>query len=125
MAVFRHFTSAPHAQLRHILVNSDDLTADNMLSLSCLPRLSRIVTHGGLMRGCLPEQASTRMQQQLPNKDAADEKHIQAGEYTTEHRRQRRMRRPPLGPHQQEEMRQQVLEDTAVYSWRGTSPVLC
>jgi hypothetical protein len=39
-SVLRQFTAPPYAELRHVAIYNDYLTAQNVLSLSSLPRLS-------------------------------------------------------------------------------------
>jgi hypothetical protein len=45
-SVLRHFTASPHAQLRYVRLVGRGLTAEDVLSLACLPQLSHLYASG-------------------------------------------------------------------------------
>jgi hypothetical protein len=64
----QHLIARPHAQLRHLHLHCSGLTAQPVLSLSCLPRLSGLVASSwGLSRDCAAvlDRACSRSQQQV------------------------------------------------------------
>ena len=131
-SVLRHFTSPPHAQLLHVALDGVGLTAERVLSLHCLPRLSHLVARRSTPAGDsggveFPEveEAHTRARQQLLSRAAAgnadadehrpvaflDDWEATGGESA-------------LGPHQQREMRRRVLRDAEQVRWRDSPPDL-
>jgi hypothetical protein len=114
--VLRHFTTPPHAQLRYVHLECSGLTAQLVVELACLPRLSHLLARKWLTGWSIivpeVEKAHSRMRQQLLSRGAAGSADwhspIVLRENCVDDGYQ-----PPLGPHQQQDMRQRVLDDAA------------
>jgi hypothetical protein len=116
-SVLRHFTSPPHLQLRHVLLDGDGLTAQHVLSLACLPRLSQLMAQSGDGIEEL-EEASRRTRQQLLARRAAGYADRDADRLIERmDARDCGQKRCWLGPHQQREMRQRMLDDAVASKW--------
>jgi hypothetical protein len=108
-----HFTAPPHAELRHVGLNSSAVrpTAQDVLSMACLPRLSYDSLVGRIAE---VEEARSRTRRLLSS-DYHGYSPIKASGKDYEIR----LAGPPLGPHQQEQMRQRVLDRTAELDLAG------
>ena len=119
-AILRHFLEPPHAQLQHVVLDSRGLTTAHLLSLACLPRLSYLREQRHREQGrnmAAVAEARRRTRQQLLMTGAAGDAE-RAAQGLTESRATGagRVDEPPLGPHQQEEMKQRVLEHARAFS---------
>ena len=132
-SVLSHFTSPPHAQLRHVRLAGRGLTAQRVLSLACLPRLSHcIAVPAGADSGIAEmEQARRQARQQLLRTRAAgDALHDLRWPTVLVSRAWScsccsSVSDPPLGPHQQQEMRRQVLDDAVINTWDKDDLLSC
>ena len=136
-SVLRHFTTPPHTQLRRVHLAGRGLTAQHVLSLACLPRLSHLLARKDVRRGGRKmaelEEARSRTRQQLFSSSAGsaaddNERRLSASTAVWD-RCEDGVIEPPLGPHQQQEMRERVLkeaaqpsEDNLLASADGVSP---
>ena len=120
-SVLCHFTTPPHAQLRRVHLAGCGVTAQHVLSLACLPLLSHLLASQALdPGGCRIaelEEARSKTQQRL----------LSSGAVSAVDRDERRpmaivgywescedsVVEPPLGPHQQQGMRERVLKEAA------------
>ena len=118
-SVLRRFTIPPHAQLQHVCLSGFGLTAQHLLPLAALPRLSFLsamdysAPHGTVAE---LEEARRRILQQLQSTDAAGS--ADRNSHRPMARREGKedsMRRQPLGPHQQQEIRERVLGEVAAF----------
>ena len=111
-SLLRHFTAPPYAQLQRLVLVGLELEAELVLSLACLPRLSHL--DAGSHRNIAEvHEARRRTRQQLRNKGQAD-----SDSYWTRARGEDceggvDKPRLLLGPHQQNEMRERVLQEIA------------
>ena len=121
LSVLQSFTAPPHSQLRRVDLEGYGLLAEHVLSLACLPRLSHLRASNLSAEGSkIAElgEARRRVEQQLLSGGAA-------GSADCDRHRPIVLRRawegsehgPPLGPHQQQEMRQRVLRNAAAREW--------
>ena len=111
--VLLNFTASPHAQLQSLALDGPGLTAEHVLSLADLPRLSYLdASDDGASP--LTSEAARRTRQWLssrgPEDDSQRDQHV-----LSMARRENcegglaELQYPPLGPHQVQEMRQRVL----------------
>ena len=115
------FTAPPHAELRHVSLLGSSVTAQHVLSLACLPQLSRLqalrdnTSDGGIAE---VEKAHHRARQQLFSRGAAGDADRDSHKpLTYAESCDGYLDLPPLGPHQQQEMRQRVLDEAATLLW--------
>ena len=114
-SVLRHFTSPPHPELRFVSMQGLGLTAEDVLSLACLPQLCYL--HASRQPGqshiAEVDEARSRAGQLLLSRDAADQ--ADSANFSPSARANcgDDESNPPLGPHQQQEMRQRVLSEVA------------
>ena len=118
--VIRYLTASPHAELRLVRMQSPDVTAEDVMSLAGLPGLSHLhAINGGREGGSIAkvEEAHVRAQQQLLSRGAAggDADHDAHFPVQLEDR-DFDVWFPPLGPHQQQEMKQRVLQGVEEYN---------
>jgi hypothetical protein len=115
-SLLRPFTEPPHAQLRHVDLKGRGLTAQHVLLLGCLPRLLRLKVEERSKPVPVPrlsklQEAGRRARQRLLSRAAEGRAEREPHRLTGGTKdRKSRLDQPPLGPHQQEEMRQRVLE---------------
>ena len=112
-SVLQHFAAAGQSQLRHVRLAARGLTAQHVLSLAALPRLSY------LLASCYVEdhdrqiaavsEAGSRTWPLLWGRDEGDRHRSLACSHDWEGS----VDEPPPGPQQQHEMRQRVLEEAA------------
>ena len=113
--LFRHFTASPPAQLQRVVLDGTGLTAEQLVSLAQLPRLFYLdARHAGAFTAEV-EEAWTRMRQQLSSRRSEDDSERDPRKIAVEERENceggvAELQPPPLGPHQQKEMRQRVLK---------------
>ena len=121
-SALQHFTVSPHAQLQHVHLESrwGGVDARVLLSLACLLRLCQLLVTkplgAGGLRDTLEELKEVRRrtrQQQLNTGTAGGARSDALRPVGFGEKRQRREVEPPLGPHQQQEMRQRVLQPLA------------
>ena len=107
-SALRHFTSPPNAQLRRVRLEGRNLSAQHVLSLAEL-RLTYLQAHGGGTAAAAVEEARRRTWSWLHGTAGRDDV---GGLRSIPCNRACEGRRDetPLGPHQQEEMRQRVGE---------------
>ena len=113
-SVLRHFAAPPYAQLQHVYLHGRNLTAQHVLPLAGLPRLSfvHVSAPGGSVATL--EQARRRTRRRLRSRGSAAP--ADCDDYwpmTGSERWRDCVHKPPLGPHQRQEMRQRVLEAAA------------
>ena len=119
-AILRHFTEPPHAQLQYVVLDGRGLTTALLLSLACLQRLSylheqRHDTPGRNMAAVAEARRRTR-ERLLMGGPAGDADHDAQGLTALPAANPTRLDEPPLGPHQQQEMRQRVMEHARAFS---------
>ena len=120
LSVLRHFARPPHPRLQFVRVISPELTAQHVLSLSSLPHLCHLEAckhfhTGGELAEVTEARAWTREQLERP---AAAQPGRKGSKALTPRARKERCeagvtQMQPLGPHQQQEMRQRVMDDVA------------
>jgi hypothetical protein len=114
-SVLEQFTTPPHAQLRCVHLEDSGLTAQHVLALLCLPQLSHLVAYRSWHRDigdiAEVEEASRRTQQRLLSRPAADDRERDTHRPSTSKADWDGASYMPLGPQQQQEMRQRVLKE--------------
>lgn len=120
-SVLQHFTVPPHAQLRSVALDGSELSAQDVLSLACLPQLSSLLVMRNTARGqdsgiAEVEQAQRQQRQQLSAAGIANREGREMADRDSCW--QPYGAKPPLGPQQQREMRQRVMDNIAA----STSP---
>ena len=119
-AILRHFTEPPHAQLQHVVLDGRGLTTAHLLSLACLPRLSYLQEQRHRESGrnmAAVVEARRRTREQLLMRGAAGDAGRDAHGLTALRETGADLEdEPPLSPHQQEGMRQRVLEHARAFS---------
>ena len=120
----RHFTAVSHAQLRHVRLTGSGLTAQHVLSLACLPRLSYLSASSDRDGDIAEvEEARRRTQQLLLSRSVAGGADRDAHRPTVLSRAWEGSEdEAPLGPHQQQEMRRRVLVEAA--DWPSSDNLL-
>ena len=118
-SVLRHFTAPPHSQLRDVDLKGVGLTAQHVLPLGCLPRLCqlRACRHLGEDGRVAELEEASRRTLEVISQGAAGS--AERDPHTAMRHRERwgGLGRPPLGAHQQQEMRQRLLDDAAARHW--------
>ena len=113
-SVLRHFTSQPHPELRFVNLEGHGLTADDVLSLACLPQLCHLrARHDWQSHIAEVDEARRRAGQQLRSRDAVGQPHRAQSLSSARANCEADEWEPPLGPHQRPEMRQRVLTKVA------------
>jgi hypothetical protein len=118
-SVLRHFTAPPHAQLRHVDLQGHGLSAQHVLSLASLPRLSRLEAYS-LSRNAEVEEAHRRTRLLTRGAAATADRDVHSPTACREDWEGERGW-SSLGPHQRQEMRQRVIDETMVSQTRGLS----
>jgi hypothetical protein len=106
--------------LLRVILDGFNVTAEDVLSLACLPRLSHVqASRGSGQAGKVAEleEARRRTRQQLLNRGAADHADRDSDRPMALRARESSVHKSPLGPHQQQEMRQRVLDETGASRW--------
>jgi hypothetical protein len=113
----RHLTAPPHAQLRHIRLTGLGLSAQHVRSFARLPQLSYL--HAQRNGPILPvHEAHMRTRERLLSRAAAGSADRDAHRPILPRENcEGSVRRPPLGSHQQQEMRQRVQDELAPLQW--------
>jgi hypothetical protein len=101
--------------LLRVILDGFNVTAEDVLSLACLPRLSHVQASRG--SGQAGKVARRRTRQQLLNRGAADHADRDSDRPMALRARESSVHKSPLGPHQQQEMRQRVLDETGASRW--------
>ena len=130
-SVLRCFTIPPHAQLQHVCLSGFGLTAQHLLPLAALPRLSSFRASSSsspwIGRIAELEEASRRVRRRLLSRDAAGSADRDARKPVpcrdTDFGRLEQP--PPLGPHQQLEMRQRVMDEAATTARTESNLLVC
>ena len=119
-SALQHFTDPPHAQLRHVFLSGDGLRSQHVLSLACLPRLCHLVgkTYGWCSGDFAEVEEAYQRTQQILSSGAADSAVYHAVEPAPRREDgEGSLGERPLGPHQQLEMRQRVMQAAARPWW--------
>ena len=119
LSVLQHFTAPPHAELRHVRLVSPGLTAQRVLPLSCLPRLTYLHASnycddvGGEVAEL--EEAKARAVHELASRGAYRRAYPASPRPVAFEGEdwESRVKQRTLGPHQQQEMRLRVLKEAA------------
>ena len=116
-SVLQHFTAPPHAQLRYVWLEGRHLTAQHVMSLHCLPRLSYLhAQRNCLQGGSIAEvlEAGSRARQQLLSRGAVGDADRDLHEpMALRETCDDVVAAQLLGPHQQQQMKERVLQEVA------------